>query len=169
MAIILNVPHIFQYNKIDDCRLPEGRISIPFAFRLVNPSGTIPPIISPIGQFAGDFFLLDFTSIVNGVKPISGIKSLELNLRFIIGSELKWFPLFVLVQDSQQMFSLCPVIPFPTVVGTPAHMKVMLPIISNAPTKIWFMTSNDGSDTSNIEVVGNAYNFEIEPYFFQGN
>lgn len=168
--VINNKPHIFNYNKIDDCKLPEGRISIPFGVALLGGVSTEVPIPYFSGAvLVGDFYLLDLGSLQNGVKGISGIKSLELDLQFFAGGTLGQEPLQLLnivVQDSQQFYSL---IPDGVITSLPAEdgqgfMHLILPIISNAPTKIWFVYNGVAGDTSELFINGNANNFEMAPY-----
>ena len=176
---VRNVPHIFNYNKIEDCKLPEGRVSIPFGFQLVNPNANVVPIALPGGfLLQGDYFLLDMSSINAGVKSLSGIKSIEFDATFspsiLVGHPFANSSLTILVQDSQQVFSFIPSgVPDETANNNfgGGIIHAVIPIISNAPSKIWFVLDGTdlGATDSDVIVSGNANNFELAPYTYQSS
>jgi hypothetical protein len=162
MPNIVSQPHVYNWRKVSDCALPEGRISIPFTVMLFNPNTNPTPISTPGLNLIGDSFVLDTTSLSTTI-PLSGIKSLELDIVLSPSTEgtMELPVLLIFVQDSQQFITLAS--NTDTKNGTLRRFHATIPIISNAGTKIIFVLAGSSTDNSNVNIIGSAHNFEMSP------
>lgn len=153
----------FQYNKIADDKLPEGRVSVPITINAVQAGGDVISSIVFAGlQLTGLFYQIDLKTI-QGVRPISQIKSISFSAEFANSGAGALPTLYIYVPDSGQLYRLNYQI-LPDVTGATAYfLTAALPLITNGTIlQFLFDVGNAGAESINLAALIN--NFELAAY-----
>lgn len=168
-------PRIFNYNKISDCALSEGRMLIPFGFTFSQVSNGINQLV-PVPGFnvLGVQTTIDFKNFAS-ITPMRQIKTLQFCMDFVGGGggQTNQFGAFIVsVPDSGEFFMFGPNTQYRTIdttaVVNQGTVTACIEIITNA-TQITFTKLQDtivggAGAVINGRLWGSVSNFERQSF-----